>query len=98
MAQENVLHRCERRNEIELLINDRYAGRAGFLRGLKSLLLTFDSQGARIGGVSPSDDLHQGALARAVFTEHSQDLSGMESQVYATQGPHTGKGLHDPGQ
>ena len=58
LAQENVLHRCERRNEIELLVNHRHTGRAGFLRGLKSSLLAVDSQRARIGGVGPSDNLH----------------------------------------
>ena len=58
LAQENVLHRCERRNEIELLIDDRHTGRAGFLRGLESSLLAIDRQRARIGGVGPSDNLH----------------------------------------
>ena len=58
LAQENVLHRCERRNEIELLVNHRHTGRAGFLRGLESSLLAVDRQRARIGGVGPSDNLH----------------------------------------
>ena len=64
-------------------------------RGIEVDRLPVDQHLARLGLVQPVQDLHQGALASAVFAQQGVDLAGFHLEIDAIIGQDAGEALDD---
>ena len=69
------------RDEVELLINDPYAGGLRSLRGGDGGRLAVDLDRAFIRLVGAAENLDERAFACTVFSEQREDFPGMEREI-----------------
>ena len=93
VAEEDVLHDRQFRDEREFLVDDHDAG---VLAGpdvleLLDFVLVDDVPGVGAERVNAREDLHQGGLAGAVLTADGVDLAGLHPQAHLGQGFNAGE-------
>ncbi len=94
-AQHDVLRHGHRGNQHKVLVNHTDPQRGGIARRVNLGRPALDEDLARIGAIEAGEDVHQGALARTVFTQECQHLARVEVQIDAIIGQNAGKALGD---
>jgi hypothetical protein len=94
-AERDVLGDGERWHEVDLLVNRADAGGFGVGGGLGPKRVAGERDLAGVGLIDAGQDLDEGGLARAVFTEQRMDLSRPDGEIHAVEGDHTGEALAD---
>src|SRR5256885_1806908 len=81
-----------------MLVDDRDTKVAGSGRPRQDQVLAAKLNATGVGVVNPGQDLHQGALARAVLSDERVDLVGEEREVDIGERLHGAESLGDSGQ
>src|SRR5690606_32121287 len=79
--------------ELRLLKDDGHPPRAGLGSVPRGEGGASELDGARVGGDGPRQDLHQGALAGAVLTEHRVDLARLGGERDPAPRPRGAEGI-----
>jgi hypothetical protein len=96
-AQQDVLHDRQVRREGELLVDHRHPGRPAVGGRARGVRLRAEAHRAGVRPHRAGEDLHQGALARAVLADQRVHLAGPHRQVDAVQRDRRAERLADPG-
>ncbi len=94
-AEKHVLGHCKIRRDAQFLMHHGDAGPVRVACGAKAGLSPVQQETAGKFRMHAGDDLHQRALARAVFADETVDLAGRQRKVHATQSLDTAEGLRD---
>ena len=94
--EDDVLGHGEARDEHEVLVDHRQPGQHGVSRVLEPHRLAVDPNLALVRVIQPEQDVHQGRLAGAVFTQQRVNLAPANGKLDAIVGHDTGKPLDDP--
>ena len=78
-AQDHVLGDGEVRNQHEVLVDHADAGRDRIGWRGEHHIATIEADRPAVGSIHPVEDAHQGRLARPVFADQGDDLTGGES-------------------
>lgn len=97
MAEVDVLGHRQALHQIEFLVDGGDAEAHGGDRGLQGGGFAPPGDRAVVGLVGAGQDLDQGGLPGAVLAEQTVDLSGLDVEVDAVQGPDSGERLGDAG-
>ncbi len=97
-AEEDVLGDGERGHDAQFLIDHADAAGFGLGRRIESHALPPQRQLPLVGGVDAAEDLHQRALAGAVFTDEAVDLAGQQVEIDAVKREGAAEPLGDAGQ
>jgi hypothetical protein len=82
-------------DQVQLLVDDAHAGGFGVAGAGEANRLALQDQLAFIVGEHAGEDLHQRALARAVFAADGVQLAGRDVDGHLGQSLHAGEGLGD---
>ena len=96
-AEEQVVRDRHRRDEAQVLVDDRDPGRSRCRRAPKVDLLPVDPDRARILLEHTGDDLDERGLARAVLAQERVDLAGPQVEFHAAQCVDAAEVLDDVG-
>ena len=80
-TDDDVFKNRLRGNQGKVLMNHPNATGDGIFGRREVGFLAFDDNFARIAGIITKKDIHQGCLARAVFSEQGADFSSIEVEV-----------------
>ena len=94
-AQDDVLGHREDRDEHEMLVHHADAERDGIVRAVDRDRSAADEDLALIRPQQPVHDVHQRALARAVFAQERVDLAGTQVEADVIVGQRAGEGFGD---
>lgn len=97
MAEEDVLGDREALDQVEFLVDGGDAEAHGGDRRLQRDRRAAPGDLAVVGLVGSGEHLDEGRLAGAVLPEQTVDLTGLDLQVHAVEGAHTGERLGDAG-
>ena len=92
-AQEEIGRDVQVLGQIEFLVDEGDAQPEGFFDGPQGRWNPVDPDLARVGGLHPGEDLHQGALAGPVLTDDGHDFAPAHGQAHALERPHAGERL-----
>ena len=81
LAQKDVFSNGELLDHAQFLVDHPDAGRDRIAGGMEAYLLPIQAHRALILRMYAGDDLHQCALARAVFANQAVNLSGTERKI-----------------
>ncbi len=97
-AEEDVFLHGKMGGEVEFLVDHGDAG-AACVHGVLGLEVeAVEVDGAGVGGMGAGEDLHEGALAGAVFADQGVNLAGLDGEVDATKGLGGAESLADAGE
>ncbi len=97
MAQEDVLGDRQVLDQVEFLVDGGDPETHRGDRRLEYGRSPAPGDLAVVGLVGPGEHLDEGGLAGAVLAEEAVDFAGLDLQVHAVEGAHTGEGLGDAG-
>ena len=92
-AEEDIVGRRQFGNEIQLLMNDRDAGAFRVLDAAKTRGQPSEPDRPFVFGVHAGENLHQRALAGAVFSHQRVHFAALQIEVDIAQRRHAGEGL-----
>ena len=95
-SEENVSRNRQIRGDGQLLVDDPDARRPGLMRRVEMHGLSIQGDFASIRALCSRQDLHQRALARAVLSNQSVDLSRPYREIHALERAHAGETLGYP--
>ena len=101
LAGKHVVHDLHFGKQVELLMDDAHARRAGVAGVLKVHLFAVQKHLAPGGLFDAGENLHQRALARAVLADENVDLAGVDVKIHLVERQRAGialgdaDGLHD---
>ena len=94
-AEQHVLRRAQVGTEAQLLVNERDAAAPRVSGAGRSIGPAVDLHRAAIGPHRAGEDVHQGGLARAVFSDQGVHLARPEREIHAVQRPGRSESLGD---
>jgi hypothetical protein len=96
VAEEDVRGDVEVAGEHELLVDERDAVALGLAHVREHDRSAVDGNLSLVRQVSAAEDLHEGALARAVLAHERQDFARVERERNARKRDYAWEAFHDP--
>jgi hypothetical protein len=94
-AEKDVLGDSEFGEEVEFLVDDCHAGGLGVAGAGEADELAIDRDLALVGREDPGEDVHERALAGAVFAEQGVESAAADCDLHVVEGAHAGERFAD---